>query len=83
MEQMYQIYISKPALSEIHHSHLKNPEKIIIPGSSPNSDLCWSITTFKQRMKELLLEIQKQEDTSEWQPNNFELPHSATNLKMV
>ena len=61
---------------------MKKPEKIIIPGSSPNSDLCCSITTFKLRLKEFLLEIQKQGDASEWQPVNFELPHNATNLSL-
>ena len=73
---------SKPSLTEICHSHMKKPEKIIIPGSSPNSDLCCSIITFKLRLKEFLLEIQKQGDASEWQPVNFELPHNATNLSL-
>ena len=73
---------SKPSLSQICHSYMKKPEEIIIPGSSPSSDLCCSITTFKHRLKEFLLEIQKQGDTSEWQPVNFELPHNATNLSL-
>ena len=42
---------SKPSLSEIFHSHMKNPVKIIIPGSSLNSDFCCSISTIKNRMK--------------------------------
>ena len=54
------IIFSKPSLSEVCHGHMKNPVKIIIPGSSPNSDLCCSISTFKNRVKDFLLEIQKQ-----------------------
>ena len=73
---------SKPSLTEICHSHMKKPEKIIIPGSSPNSDLCCSITIFKHRLKELLFEIQMQGDALEWKPINFELPHNAKNLNL-
>ena len=73
---------TKPSLTEVCHSHMKKPIKIIIPGSSPNSDLCSSISTFKHRLKELLLEIQKQGDIFEWQSANFEIPHNAAHLKL-
>ena len=76
------IIFSKPSLSEVCHSHLKNPVKIIIPGSSLNSDLCCSVSTFKSRMKEFLLEIQKLGDNFEWQTSNFEIPHNVTSLKL-
>ena len=59
---------------------MKNPVKIIIPGSSTNSDLCCSTSTFKNRMKEILLEIQKQGDTFEWQTPNFEIPHNVASF---
>ena len=76
------IIFTKPSLSEICHSHMKNPIKIIIPGSALNSDLCCSISTFKNRMKEFLLELQKQGDTFEWQTPNFEIPYNVTSLKL-
>ena len=76
------ILFSKPTLTEIFHSHMKKPQKIIIPGSAPNSDLCCSISVFKHRLKELLLEIQKQGEVSEWQTLNFEIPHNVTNLTL-
>ena len=79
---MYKIIFNKPPLSEICHSHMKKPVKIIITGSSPNSDLCCSISTFKNRMKELLLEIQKQGDTFGWQTPNYEIPHNVTSLHL-
>ena len=74
------VIFNKPPLSEVCHSHMKNPVKIIIPGSSTNSDLCCSISTFKNRMKEILLEIQKQGDTFEWQTPNFEIPHNVASF---
>ena len=77
------IIFSKPSLSEILHSHMKSPVKIMIPGSAPDSDLCCSVSTFKNRMKELLLEIQKQGDPIEWQTPNFEVPHNATNFNLT
>ena len=73
---------NKPSLVEIWHSHMKEPEKVLIPGSSPNSDLCISMSTFKYRLKKLLLETQKQGDTIEWQDHNFEIPHNTMGLKL-
>ena len=76
------ILFSKPDLTEICHSHMKTPQQIIIPGSSHNSDLSCSLSTFKFRLKELLLEIQKQGDFLEWQNLNFEIPHNSKNRNL-
>ena len=76
------IIFNKPSLSELNHSYLKNPVQIIIPGSAPNSDLCCSISTFKNRLKEFLFEVQKQGDAFEWETKNFEIPHNVTGLKL-
>ena len=76
------IIFTKTSLSEICHSYMKTPVKIIIPGSAPNSDLCCSTSTFKNRMKEFLLEIQKQGDAIEWKTLNFEIPNNVTSLKL-
>ena len=40
------------------------------------------MSTFKHRLKQILLETQKQGDASEWQVPNFEIPQNATNLKL-
>ena len=61
---------------------MKKPTKITIPGSSPNSDLCCSVSTFKHRLKELLLAIQQQGDIFEWQSTNFEIPHNVAHLRL-
>ena len=76
------IIFNKPSLVEIWRSHMKNPEKVLIPGSSPNSDLCISMSTFKHRLKKLLLETQKQGDTIEWQAPNFEIPQNTMDLNL-
>ena len=73
---------NKPSLVEICHSHMKKPEKILIPGSTPNSDLCISVSTFKHRLKKLLLETQKQGDTFEWQDPNFEIPQNTADFEL-
>ena len=61
---------------------MKKPEKILITGSTPNSDLNISMSVFKHRLKKLLLETQKQGDASEWQTSNFEIPQNITNLNL-
>ena len=76
------IIFNKPSLVEVCHSHMKKPEKVLIPGSSPNSDLCCSLSTFKHRLKKLLLETQKQGDASEWQEANFEIPQNTSDLNL-
>ena len=76
------IIFNKPSLVEVWHSHMKKPEKVLIPGSSPNSDLCIPMSTFKYRLKKLLLETQKQGDTIEWQAPNFEIPQNTLDLKL-
>ena len=73
---------NKPSLVEIWHIHMKEPETVLIPGSSPNSDVCIYMSTFKYRLKKLLLETQKQGDTIEWQAPNFEIPQNTTYLKL-
>ena len=80
--QCTKFIFNKPSLVEVFHSHMKEPEKVLIPGSSPNSDLCISMSTFKHRLKQILLETQKQGDALEWQVPNFEIPQNATNLKL-
>ena len=76
------IIFNKSSLVEVCHSNMKKPEKVLIPGSSPNSDLCISMSTFKHRLKTLLLEVQKQGDAFEWQAPNYEMPHNTTYLKL-
>ena len=76
------IIFNKPSLVEVCHSHMKKPEKVLIPGSSPNSDLCCSLSTFKHRLKKLLLETQKQGDASEWQEANFEIPQNTSDFNL-
>ena len=82
MYKIYQYIFINNLLSEIFHSHTKSPVKIIIPGSAPYSDLCCSASTFKNIMKEFLLEIQKQGDAIEWKTLNFEIPNNVTSLKL-
>ena len=40
------------------------------------------MSTFKHRLKKLLLETQKQGDTFEWQAPNFEIPQNTTDLEL-
>ena len=62
------------------HGHLKleksdpNPNNIMIPGSSPNSDLSASISLVKKRLKKYLLGLQEvgvPTRPNEWLPFNF------------
>ena len=76
------IIFNKPSLVEVWHSHMKKPEKVFIPGSSSKTDLCISMSTIKNRLKKLLLKIQKQDDTIEWQAPNFEIPQNTGDLKL-
>ena len=51
-----------------------NPNNIMIPGSSPNSDLSASISLVKKRLKKYLLGLQEVDvptRPNEWLPLNF------------
>ena len=56
-----------------------NFDGIMVPGSTPGSDLSTSISLVKNRLKDVLLEIQKRDPkiqlgwstTNEWYPENF------------
>ena len=80
--QCTKFIFNKPSLVEVCHSHMKTPVKVLIPGSSPNSDLCCSMSTFKHRLKKLLLETQKLGDAFEWQNPNFEIPKNTSDIKL-
>ena len=58
-------------LVSILHLILNSPELdigsgVVIPGSSVNSDLTTPIPFIKNRVKQLLYEIQRQGDTVQW-----------------
>ena len=71
---LWNSYIKKlldpPELSSLTYKH-GHESKIIIPGSTPNSDLSIPIGTFKNRLQNILLAIQRLGTPLNWSSENF------------
>ena len=53
--------------SNINHIH----SQIIIPGSNNNSDMTISVCSFKKRIRNYLLQIQKEGNPIDWEQSNL------------
>ena len=53
--------------SNINHTH----SQIIIPGSNNNSDMTISVCCFKKRIRNYLLQIQKEGNPIDWEQSNL------------